>query len=263
MTRPLALALLAGAMTLSIPAAARAQQTPRVGVCFYEDADYRGNHFCAAAGEEQPSVQDWNDRISSIRVFGGAQVEVFSNIDYKGTARRISGSTPNLAEQDLNDQISSFRVIGTRGYDRYGNNNRYGDNNQYGDRYGQYGQYGNANPERIVRRAYQDILSRDPDPEGMRLYRSKIIDEGWTETDVRDSLRQSDEYRQNGGRDARSGLTRSRAQDIVRRAYQNVLQREPDPAAASWVDRVMYDGMTQADVERELRKSEEYRNRRR
>jgi len=257
MTRPFAFALLTGALTLTIPAAARAQQTPRVGVCFYEDANYRGNYFCATAGEEQPSVQDWNDRISSIRVFGGAQVEVFSNIDYKGTARRISSNAPNLAEQDLNDQISSFRVSGARGYNRYGYNNRYGNNNQYGD------QYGNANPERIVRRAYQDILDRDPDPEGMRVYRSKIIDEGWTEADVRDALRNSDEYRQNGGRDVRSGLTRSRAQDIVRRAYLNVLQREPDPAAASWVDRVLNDGLTQADVERELRKSEEYRSRRR
>jgi hypothetical protein len=253
MTRPFSFALLAGALTLSIPAAARAQNsTPRVGVCFYEDADYRGNYFCATPGEEKPSVEDMNDRISSIRVFGGAQVEVFKDIDYKGTARRISGSVPNLG--DLNDEVSSFRVVGTRGYNnsRYGNN-RYGNTNQYGN---------NANPDRIVRRAYQDILNRDPDPEGMRLYRSKIIDEGWSEADVRDSLRNSDEYRQNGGRDVRSGVARSRAQDIVRRAYLNVLQREPDPAAASWVDRVMNDGLTQADVERELRKSEEYRRRR-
>ena len=258
MTRPFSFALLAGALTLSIPAVARAQQMPRVGVCFYEDADYRGNYFCATPGEEKPSVEGMNDRISSIRVFGGAQVEVFTNIDYKGTARRISSNVPNLADHDLNDQVSSFRVIGSRG--SYGQNNRY-NGSRYGDN-SQYGQYGSANPERIVRRAYQDILNRDPDPEGMRLYRSKIIDEGWSETDVRDSLRQSDEYRQNGGRDVRSGLTRSKAQDIVRRAYQNVLQRDPDPAAATWVDKVMYEGMTQADVERELRKSEEYRRRR-
>jgi len=254
MTRQFSFALLAGALTLSIPAAARAQDTPRVGVCFNEDADYRGNYFCARPGEEQPSVQDWNDRISSIRVFGGAQVEVFANIDYRGTSRQFNSNVPNLADQGLNDQVSSFRVSGTRGY----NSSRYGNNNQYGN------QYGNNSPERIVRRAYQDILNRDPDPEGMRLYRSKIIDEGWSETQVRDSLRNSDEYRQSG-RDVREGTVRSRAQaqEIVRRAYLNVLEREPDPAAAAWVDRVMNDRLTQADVERELRKSEEYRNRRR
>src|SRR2546422_944585 len=49
-------------------------------------------------------------------------------------------------------------------------------------------------PDAIVRRAYQDILGRDPDPEGLRNYRSKIMREGWTEQDVREELRRSSEY---------------------------------------------------------------------
>jgi hypothetical protein len=55
------------------------------------------------------------------------------------------------------------------------------------------------------------------------------------------------------------GISRDRASDIVRRAYQSVLHREPDPAAQGYVDRVMRDGWSQADVERELRKSPEAR----
>jgi hypothetical protein len=61
----------------------------------------------------------------------------------------------------------------------------------------------------------------------------------------------------------REVMTRSRAEDIVRRAYQAVLKRDPDPASRTYVDKVMNDRWSQADVEKELRNSDEYRNRKR
>jgi hypothetical protein len=65
-----------------------------------------------------------------------------------------------------------------------------------------------------------------------------------------------------GGRDRdRNEMTLARAQDIVRRAYLSVLRREPDPGSRGYVDRVLRDHWTQGDVERELRKSAEYRRR--
>jgi hypothetical protein len=57
-------------------------------------------------------------------------------------------------------------------------------------------------------------------------------------------------------------VTRDQAEEIVRRAYQAVLGRDPDPGASGYIDRVMRDRWTQRDVERELRRSAEYRNRR-
>ena len=57
-------------------------------------------------------------------------------------------------------------------------------------------------------------------------------------------------------------VTRPEAEAIVLRAYQAVLGRDPDPAAQGWVERVMRDRWTQRDVERELRRSAEFRNRR-
>jgi len=63
--------------------------------------------------------------------------------------------------------------------------------------------------------------------------------------------------------DRREVVTRSHAEDIVRRAYQSVLKREPDAASRTYVDRVMNDRWSQADVEKELRNSDEYRNRKR
>src|SRR5687768_12161381 len=49
-----------------------------------------------------------------------------------------------------------------------------------------YRAFRNDNSERpsaAIRSAYQDILGRDPDPEGLRNYRRKMVREGWTEQD--------------------------------------------------------------------------------
>lgn len=52
----------------------------------------------------------------------------------------------------------------------------------------------------IVRQAYRDILRREPDASGMRQYVSAMVNEGWSEADVRRSLANSREYRQRFGR---------------------------------------------------------------
>jgi hypothetical protein len=48
--------------------------------------------------------------------------------------------------------------------------------------------------DEIINHAYQDILNRKADRGGMELYRKNIIENHWTEKQVRDSLRQSQEY---------------------------------------------------------------------
>src|SRR5437763_1194802 len=91
------------------------------------------------------------------------------------------------------------------------------------------------------------------DGAGMRSYRSHIIDDGWSEVKVREALRESPEYRQ------KTMMTYPKAQEVVRHAYLNVLKREPDSGASGYINHVLRDHWTQADVERELRKSPEYR----
>ena len=54
-------------------------------------------------------------------------------------------------------------------------------------------------------------------------------------------------------------MTQAQAQAIVRSAYQNVLGRDPDPASAGWVSRVLNDHWSQQQLESELRNSTEYR----
>ena len=65
-------------------------------------------------------------------------------------------------------------------------------------------------------------------------------------------------YGSGSGNDRREVV---RAEEIVRRAYLEVLRREPDAASRSYVDRVVRDNWSQADVERDLRKSAESRRR--
>ena len=96
----------------------RGGSEPQYGVCFYTDADYRGEKFCAASGESQQNVGDrYNDRISSIRVYGGAEVTVYSDDNFSGASRTFRQDASNLG--DWNDRITSFKITGggTSGYE--------------------------------------------------------------------------------------------------------------------------------------------------
>ena len=117
----------------------------------------------------------------------------------------------------------------------------------------EHAQVKSESAEQIVRRAYQDILGRDPDREGMATYRAKLQNEGWSERDVRSDLKKSAERRENGE------MTTEQARQIVERAYRSVLGRDPDPGSAIYVEKVKRDHWSENDVAKELRKSPEYR----
>jgi len=111
--------------------------------------------------------------------------------------------------------------------------------------------------DKIIRRAYEDVLGREPDGNGLASYRSKVMDQGWDEHDVREALKRSPEYRQ------KSQISRPQAEAIVRRAYLSTLGREPDSGSGGYVNRVLKHHWSEQDVARELRNSDEYRNKHR
>ncbi|HEV8396221.1 MAG TPA: peptidase inhibitor family I36 protein [Vicinamibacterales bacterium] len=219
--------------------------TPNAGACFYRDPDFQGEYFCVRAGDViEVLPRDMNDQISSIRTFGRTEVRVFQDSRFEGRSARFD-DVRNLRREGWNDRISSIRVEGFGGaIGRRDDRDR--------DRDRDRGSFGNRGDQadRIVHRAYQDILHREPDEGGLRLYRSRIIDDGWSEQQVREALRNSAESRV---------VTRERASEIVRRAYLSVLNREPDAGAQGYINRVMRDGWTEDDVARELRRSPEFR----
>jgi hypothetical protein len=90
---------------------------PSDGVCFYTDANYRGERFCFASNESVQSVGDrYNDRISSIRVFGSAEVTVYTDSNFNGSRQTITQDTPRLG--DWGDRITSFQITSRRQYGR-------------------------------------------------------------------------------------------------------------------------------------------------
>ena len=118
----------------------------------------------------------------------------------------------------------------------------------------EYSQRSSESADKIVRRAYQDVLGRAPDTNGLYTYRNKVLNQGWDEQDVSAALRKSPEYRQ------KNAMTREQAEEVVRRAYQSVLGREPDAGSRGYVDHVLRDHWSEGDVARELRNSDEYRS---
>jgi hypothetical protein len=237
------------------------QPSPRDGACFYEDVNYRGEYFCVEAGQDLATLPNGvAGRISSVRVFGSAEVQVYDESRYRGRSVAFDSDVRNLDRSDMNGQIASIRVRNRQGdWGAFSDNRRFGDGGPFGSDNGRFGSGSGdgsyaQNPERIIRRAYADILGRRPDPEGLRLYRSRMIDDGWTEQQVREALRTSPEYRE------QNTMTYPRAQEVVRLAYLAVLGREPDAGSRGYVENVMRQHWTQQDVERELRRSAEYRN---
>ena len=179
---------------LALPSVASAQRWgrerfPDSGACFFQDSNFRGEYFCVRAGADVGKVpNDLNDGISSIKVFGRAEVEVFRDVRFNGGSTRFASDIRNLKSEGWNDRISSLRV---------------------------------------------QIASRE------------------------ERARDRDDQRRG------QPMTRAEAQDIVRRAYIAVLKREPDSAGAEgFITVVMRENWSQPDVERELRKSAEYRDRR-
>jgi hypothetical protein len=119
MTRAIGLAAAAAAIVLVAGPRVGAQgfvpnqstgAQPRIGACFYMDADYRGDFFCVNVGENQQGLErKFNDEISSIRVFGPVEVVAFEDANFAGASRSFTADTPNLG--DFNDRISSFQVL--------------------------------------------------------------------------------------------------------------------------------------------------------
>lgn len=105
--------------------------------------------------------------------------------------------------------------------------------------------------ERIITRAYEDVLGRQPDKEGMRHFRSRMIDERWDEARVRAALRDSEEYR-------------LRQIDVViNRAYDDLLRRKPDRQGQETYRRKMLrEGWDEQRVRQDIMNSDEYRRRR-
>jgi len=192
-------ALVLGAACLINVAPAYAQRwgrgaTPRSGVCFYEDINFGGRYFCSAVGDSTSRVSSGNnDEISSIRIFGDAVATVFRDPNFRGASRVFDSSVSDLRSFGFNDRISSYQVEQGRG--NWSRETRRYPNAPYGRVQPNESRWSYRDAEQVVRRSYRSVLGREPDPSGLRNWTEQVMNNNWTQRDLENALRQSDEYR--------------------------------------------------------------------
>ena len=240
--RILSSVILAGVAVLTVASSASAQfwgrgAYPHAGACFYEDINYGGRYFCTSAGDSNPRVSSGiNDEISSIRLFGNAEVEIFRDPNMRGQSRRFTSSVRDLRYSGFNDRLTSYAVYERRYGGNYGGNygGAYGGGGNWGGGYGHNGGYnggygggggynggyggaygggshwGGSNhsngsgsrytyqqAENMVRQAYRRVLQRDPDP-AARPWVNEVLKNNWSQRQLEDALRDTPEGRQKG-----------------------------------------------------------------
>lgn len=210
---------------------------PQAGACFYEDINYGGRYFCTQVGQAAERVpSQLNDEISSVRVFGGAEVLVFRDGAMRGEARRLSNSVRDLRNAGFNDRLTSF-VVQPRGYAGRGYSNGAYSNGGYGN--GGYG-YGGYDNGRYGNGGYDD---------------GRYGNGRYDNQDYRYG-RDDGRYQRGGSRGSYQDASR-----MVQQAYRRVFGREPDRAAQPWVEEVLKNGWSQRQLEQALRDTPEGRGR--
>jgi len=88
--------------------APRRDWDPRARVCFYEGTNYTGDRFCLSPGQGRRTLGAWDNRISSIRVSGGAEALICLSPNYRRCGI-VDRSFRNLGVF-ANNAISSVKV---------------------------------------------------------------------------------------------------------------------------------------------------------
>lgn len=79
------------------------------GACFYSERDFGGYSFCLDEGDSYNRLRNWNDRIRSVEVFGGARVDLCSGENLYGSCITLRSDASRLPSQ-LDRRASSVDV---------------------------------------------------------------------------------------------------------------------------------------------------------
>jgi len=96
----------------------RAQNRPqnpqgRAQVCVYEHAGYGGFEQCYGVGERIPDLGDRRNRISSVRIFGRAEIALYQHPNFEGRELILDQDVSDLSRsRGWNDETDSIRVEG-------------------------------------------------------------------------------------------------------------------------------------------------------
>jgi hypothetical protein len=177
-------------------------------VYVYENARYRGEALRLTESARDLAGRlvagsvsvSWNDRISSIRVERERGRDRDSGHERPGHGRPgdggpRGGDPEKIIKASFNDLLGreptagELRDFRNRMLDQGWNERMLRDHLRTEEH------YRNEAAELIVRRAYREVLGREVDPSGLRQYSWAVREKNWTESDVRDDLRKSAEFR--------------------------------------------------------------------
>lgn len=82
----------------------------RSQACFHTSPNFNGSSFCSGADRLNSLDATFNDRISSVKLFGSAQVRLCSNTNLGGYCRTITSDTALLSGL-INNRASSLAVF--------------------------------------------------------------------------------------------------------------------------------------------------------
>ena len=82
--------------------------TPQV--CFFKGNHYTGSNFCVTPGTTDHQITNsWNNKISSVQVYGGAHVRLCQNWNFSGACVSYNSHVPVLPWQ-MNNKASSYHT---------------------------------------------------------------------------------------------------------------------------------------------------------
>ncbi|MCR6673927.1 peptidase inhibitor family I36 protein [Devosia ginsengisoli] len=79
------------------------------GACFYSELNFRGSSFCVDEGDSYSRLNNWDNRIRSVEVFGGARVDLCSDERYRGYCVTLRSNASRLPTE-LDRRASSLDV---------------------------------------------------------------------------------------------------------------------------------------------------------
>ena len=242
-------------------------------VVFYTEPNFQGEALRVEAGArvedlatlQRANQQSWRGAISSVQIEGAARATVASAPGFRGELLELGASIPDLYAQARGGQtwdraIASIQVHGQTppppappATER---------------RPGPVVVVPSPPPpprvvivdpprpridrrtaERMVEHAFREVLDRPADPTGLRTYRERVMQEGWSQQEVIQQLQRSPEARA------------IQPEPAIRRMYREVLGRDADPAGLAHYRAKWREGWTQGQIREDLRRSQEGRGR--
>lgn len=99
-----------GNNSVTVPGFNNPPPPPTPTVCIYDGPNYSGTELCGPAGSSSSNILGfWNNRITSVKVSGGAKIKLCQNPNYLGFCNTFSSNVPQLGFP-LNNKASSYQT---------------------------------------------------------------------------------------------------------------------------------------------------------